>query len=270
MKNLIKHILLIVMIVTVVACNDDDNNNEQARVSFTLVDAPGDYDEVLIDVQGITIKYSDDEENEDDVSEINLDVQNTGVVDLLELTGGENLVLVDDDEIAAGRISQVRLILGDNNSVVVDGENIPLSTPSAQQSGLKLNVNQEVTGGIIYDFILDFDADKSIVQQGNGGYSLKPVIRTELRAASGAITGSVNPAEIQTSVTASNDDNEITTFTDVDGNYQLSGVPAGIYTLTLQRTVLDTNDDEELQTETVENVSVSNGSVTSVQVVDFD
>jgi hypothetical protein len=38
----------------------------------------------------------------------------------------------------------------------------------------------------MYHVLLDFDANKSIVNLGNGGYKLKPIIRT-----AGAISGAI-------------------------------------------------------------------------------
>jgi hypothetical protein len=45
------------------------------------------------------------------------------VYDLLDLTGGVNVLLADQDILLDFR--QVRLILGDNNSVVKDGVSYP-------------------------------------------------------------------------------------------------------------------------------------------------
>jgi hypothetical protein len=45
----------------------------------------------------------------------------------------------------------------------------------------------------LYTVLLDFDANKSIVKQGNGTYSLKPVIRTIEQAISGAVKGKITP-----------------------------------------------------------------------------
>jgi hypothetical protein len=251
MKKLFNLLLCTVLITTLFSCSDSNDSTEPARISIKLVDAPGDYDNVFIDVQDVVIKYSGDGEEEREIGTIN-----TGIYDLLELTGGAS-VLLADDEIPAGRISQIRLILGDNNTVVVDGQTFPLSTPSAQQSGLKLNVNQDLEGGIFYEFILDFDADKSIVTQGNGGYSLKPVIRTELVAETGAIAGTITPTNVQTLITASNAVDTISTFTNMNGEYRLSGVPDGVYTVTIEP---DTTSG--LQATSVANVQVVIGEVT--------
>lgn len=232
MKKFVFGIASICMLAFLISCNsDDDTTNtqeqEMARMSVKLTDAPGDYDAVFIDVEDVVVKYNGNSE------EVVIGDVNAGIYDLLELTGGVSVLLVDN-EIPAGDISQIRLILGDNNSVVVDGDTFPLQTPSAQQSGLKINVNETLEGGIFYEYILDFDVDKSIVTQGNGGYLLKPVIRATTEANTGAITGAVLPLGIQTLVTAENANTEITAYTDAEGIFVLSGVPSGTYTLTYE------------------------------------
>jgi hypothetical protein len=87
----------------------------------------------------------------------------------------------------AGHYTQLRLVLSANtgttidNSVVLSGTTttteIPLVTPSAVQSGIKLINEFDVIAGQRVDLVLDFDALKSIVKRGNGTYALKPVIR---------------------------------------------------------------------------------------------
>ena len=64
-----------------------------------------------------------------------------------------------------------------NSVVPTGGGETALTMPSAQQSGLKMNVDIDVAAGQIADVVLDFDACKSVVRRGNSGqYNLKPVI----------------------------------------------------------------------------------------------
>lgn len=262
MKRFVNLFLIAVLFIVFAACSSDDDagtpNQETARMSVKLVDAPGDYDNVFIDVQDVVIKYEGDE-NEVSIGEIN-----TGVYDLLELTGGVSVLLVDD-EIPTGEISQIRLILGSNNSIVVDGETFPLSTPSAQQSGLKIQLHETLEGGIFYEYILDFDVEKSIVVQGNGGYSLKPVIRATAVAETGAIRGSILPVGISTLVTASNGLNEISANVDAAGKFMLHGVQPGTYTVTITPDPIS-----ELGIVVVESVEVTLGEVTVMETIDLE
>lgn len=204
------------------ACSED---NQTAKLEVRLTDAPGDYEEVNIDIQSVEINSS-----EGNSGWTTLDVE-SGVYNILELTNGLDTLLATA-ELPAGRISQIRLILGDNNSVKVNGETKPLSTPSAQQSGLKLNLQADLTEGITYTITLDFDAARSIVRRGNGTYSLKPVIRALEKATSGSIKGTVTPLEASPAVFAiSGTDTVATAYTDEAGKFMLRSIPAGSYTV---------------------------------------
>lgn len=229
MRSLLKLSLIAFLFIGFAACSNDDNSSNtegNAKLALRLTDAPGDYEAVFIDVEEVVLKYNGGQEDRV------LGIEG-GIYDLLELTAGVN-VLLFNDEVPSGDISQIRLILGEENSIVVNGQTLPLSTPSAQQSGLKIKVDQSLEPGVFYDFLLDFDVDKSIVSQGNGGYSLKPIIRAITTAESGAISGKVIPSDMLTLVTANNNDIEISSYTNLQGDFLLNGVPEGVYTLTIQ------------------------------------
>lgn len=122
-------------------------------------------------------------------------------IDLLSLNNG---VLDDLGQITlpAGHYTQLRLLLDPSaNSVVVTGNpaEIPLVTPSAVQSGIKLINQFDVASGQRADLVLDFNACKSIVKRGNGKYALKPVIRVIPFALNG-IDGYVDPVLLGSNV----------------------------------------------------------------------
>ena len=189
-----KHLLILsaIIIFTTVFTSCTNNDNEKnSRISIRLVDNPGDFDKVYVDVQDVLVK----KEGEGWESIGNVDAQ---IYDLLTLTGGIDALLVDS-EIPSGMLNQIRLVLGDQNSIVIDGITFPLNTPSAQQSGLKLSVNTELVAGVAYNFILDFDVDRSIaiVAGNSANINLHPVIRVITEAESGAISGDVSPFDYQ-------------------------------------------------------------------------
>lgn len=253
MKNLIKISFVFIALVAFISCSDDDTKEQgTSRLMVSMTDAPGEYEHVYVDVQDVVVKYIESE------GEVSLGNINVGVYDLLELTGGIS-VLLADEEVPSGHITQMRLILGSENSIVIDGETHPLQTPSAQQSGLKLNVNQTLEPGIMYDFLLDFDVNESIVVQGNGDYLLKPVIRASTAAESGSISGTVLPVGFQTLVTASNTEHIISAYTNAQGIFVLHGVPEGTHTLTIEPEL--TSGFGIL---VLENVVVTNGEITAL------
>ncbi|MDA0194666.1 MAG: DUF4382 domain-containing protein [Bacteroidetes bacterium] len=155
------------LVLIFVGCGNNDDG--LARLQVELIDAPGDYEKVNIDILDVQVNAGTDESGFTSLADVN-----SGVFNLLDLVNDLKAVLADV-EIPAGRISQIRLILGDKNTLVIDGEPIDLTIPSGSQSGLKLNLQMELLDGITYKILLDFDAAKSVVKAGNSGkYNLKP------------------------------------------------------------------------------------------------
>jgi len=171
MKKLL--MIFVVAILFFTACSDDDNNKVTGTLRVNLTDAPGDYEAVLIDLQGLRVNISSDTT---DGTWYDLTLDTMGQIDLLMFTDGNSIQLTEE-EMESGYLSQMRMILGDNNEIVVSGDTLDLQTPSAQQSGLKFNVKADIAEGNTFNLLIDFDAEKSVVKKGNGGYLLKPVIK---------------------------------------------------------------------------------------------
>ena len=230
MNNLLKTLLGLLILSTQIAC--DENEALTSRIVIKLTDAPANYQEVNIDIQEVRVNL---DENEEESGWTSLDGINAGIYNLLDLTNGLDTVLAEG-EVPAGFISQVRLVLGPNNSLVIDDQQIDLKTPSAQQSGLKINLKQELTAGITYTILLDFDAARSVVEAGNSGnYNLKPVIKAVAEALDGSISGTISPAEDQAVVFAIQASDTLgSSFTDESGGFLVRGLEAGGYDLHIQ------------------------------------
>jgi hypothetical protein len=269
MKYFLKtYLLYLIAPVILFNCNSDATSSGTSGITVKMVDNPGDFDNVFVEVVDVMVKYqnSSDENQDEESGWQSLELINSGVYDLLELTGGVELLLVDNFDVPSGSLQQIRLILGDNNTIVIDGETYPLMTPSAQQSGLKVQINQELEPDFNYTFILDFDAHQSIVMAGNSGnIILKPVLRASLEVSSGTITGTVLPAYVAVLVTATNGTIETSTFTDDLGNFMIAGLPEGTYSLTF------TPDEASLLNEqSLTDVSVLAGEVTDVGTTELE
>jgi len=249
-------ILTLVSLTVLNSCKKDSANDGNARLQVFLTDDPGDYEAVYIDVKDVQINVTGDSTN----GWQSLQNVNAAAYDLLKLVNDDDTLLADAN-IPSGKLHQMRLVLGTENYVKIEGTSqlIKLETPSAQQSGLKLNIQQDVVDGILYTITLDFDVSKSIVKTGNGKYILKPTIRTILNAAGGSIKGVVMPKTFQSAVYAVQGvDTVASTFTDSDGGYLLRGLAAGTYGVFYKPS--DVTYKDSLRT----NISVSTNAITKI------
>ncbi|MFC3416514.1 DUF4382 domain-containing protein [Algoriphagus hitonicola] len=272
MKKYISYLMTALIAAVSFSCDFNDSpslEEGQARVNFYLVDAPGDFDEVWVEVLALRVKageidLADEEDGDDESAWEEIPYENgSQMINLLDLTGN-NSQLLGDANLEAGSIQQLRLILGENNYVVKDGEEFPLKTPSAQQSGLKIKLYEEIEAGNSYDLVIDFDVAKSIVVAGNSGnVILKPVLRAYMQETAG-IMGQVLPLEAQPiSVSTTVDGEVVTTFTDTDGNFKIQGLEPGTYSLLI-------TPEEGYVPVTIDGVVVEEGEITQVDAVTLE
>lgn len=235
--------------------NDNDNKTGKATVQLMLTDAPALYDAVNIDVQEVQLH------NETD-GWVTVPLDNPGVYNLLEFSNGLD-VLLGTVEMPDGILSQVRLVLGSENSIVVDGETFPLTIPSGSTSGLKFNVHQVLQGGYTYRFWIDFDAARSIHQTGNGAYMLKPVVRMYSEPSSGSIEGFVFPGDALPLVKVTNLVDTLMAIPDSLGYFKISGISAGTYLVEFTSQL----DTLPYAPQTIVDVPVVNGETTSLDPI---
>ena len=132
MKSSLSFSLLLMIALFLSSCGDvlemPANETDRARLIVRLTDAPADYQEVNVEIIGLKVHSLEE-------GWIEFDEFQGGIYDLLELQDGIETVLLDT-EILTGSISELRLILGEENTVLLNDEVFPLRTPGAHHSGL--------------------------------------------------------------------------------------------------------------------------------------
>lgn len=239
------------------ACNKSSSSGS-GHLQVMLTDGPGNYDAVYIDVEKVEVNVSSDTGTSSGWQTVNL--LRPGIYNLLKFNNGIDTVLAAAD-LPAGELSQMRLVLGSNNTVVVNGQSYPLTTPSAQQSGLKFNIHSTLTAGIVYRLWIDFIANRSIVATGSGKYLLKPVIRTYSEAVGGSIKGYALPYAAKPQVWASMGTDSLLALPDsATGYYFFGGVNPGTWNLRFHA-------QDSTYKDTAFAVTVSTGAVTNAGTV---
>lgn len=266
MKKLFLSLFTITVIVlTIQSCKKDPVTLTSTDVSSTvstkkskfkiyLTDAPGPFQEVNVDVQEVEIHSSGGGWQ-------TLPILNPGIYNLLEYTNGLDTLILNDS-LPVGTISQIRLILGSNNTIMVDSVVYPLSTPSAEQSGLKLQIHEKLEAGVTYAITLDFDVAKSVIKTGNGTYKLKPVIRTLVETVDvGGIDGVLVPGAI-TPMYAIMGTDTIGAMSNANGDFLIQGLLPGTYSLLIMPV-------SPLTDTTITSISVTGNQITNLGTINL-
>jgi len=216
-------------------------SNGTLRLAVTDAPTCG-YDAVNVTIQKVRVhKSSTASDTDSGWSEVVLNPARR--INLLTLTNGV-LDELGQTPLPAGKYTQLRMVLADNdstrplaNSVLpTGGTETALKTPSGQQSGVKTNINIDIAANKMADFVLDFDACKSVVVAGNSGqYLLKPVVTVIPRYVSG-VTGFVDATLVNGNTSVSLQQGGVVmkaTTPGTNGQFLLQPVAPGSYTLVL-------------------------------------
>lgn len=218
--------------LAVAGCSDDATAPGTGTLKLNLVDSPAAYDAVIVQVDSVQVHAA----GEDSTSGWRTVSSNAGEWDLLTLRNGLSALLADA-QLPAGHYTQIRLRLGDGNRVVVDGVEHDLEVPSGARTGLKLNHEFTIEDGVLTEITLDFDANRSVHETGNGRWMLRPVIRAMAHVVSGSLGGVVLPLDARARIEAVSGADTLTAYADtLDGSFLFPVIREGLWQVTMSPT----------------------------------
>ena len=155
------------MLMVVTSCNK--KSTDASKVRFNLTDAPAQFDAMFIDVTGIQVHTEGGGWTSLHSS--------LGVINILDYVNGSTAIVAEGELAAGTTIDAIHLMLGSNNSVVVNGVSHALTNTAALQSGLTVAINNTLQAGGSYDWTIDFDAAQSVMADATGSFAFTPTIR---------------------------------------------------------------------------------------------
>jgi hypothetical protein len=183
-------------------CAGSDNDDSDSRLTLSLTDGAIDFaEQVNLEISGVELKSNSD------VHTFNFDPR---TINLLDLQGSQSEALFSDEVLPAGDYQWVRLKVESASIVLTaDGGELPLTIPSADQTGFKLVSGFTLPANASANFTLDFDVRKSITVTGptnNLSYKLRPTMRLvnniEIGHLGGSVEGTLCDAEANMAVYA--------------------------------------------------------------------
>lgn len=197
-----------------------------ATLQIYLTDARAPYQAIWIDLEKIMVTVSSDSPADSGWTEIPL--TRTGAYNLLSLTNGLD-TLIATQQLPEGSVSEMRLVLGDDNYLVgTDGSVTGLKLSGALKEGLEIPVHAELHASSTTSLVLDIDGAASILSTPSG-YMLSPEIRSYEKGTTGGMEGIVLPDSVLVGIRAISGEDTATALPDSSGYFQISGLHAGPY-----------------------------------------
>lgn len=256
----LSNLLLIMIAFGLTACNPGQKTGP-ATFAVQIHDQPAGFQEMNVHIKRIEIRRENGGETEwETIGE----PENT--YNLLDLVNG-NMVLLGVAEVEPARYTQVQIVLGDQNSVVKDGQSHSLSIPGGNT--IKKNINAVLQEGDYSVLNVDFDASRSVHTNSENQYLLVPVIRTYTESETGIVSGRVSltdetRARIQAIRQPADTVFTSTLTEDMSGNFKLMGLEPGTYDIEIVPQQVNS------VTKTEEDVNITAGEVTHLGTIDLE
>ena len=255
------------------------NVSGKQELTLYLTDGPGLFDHVYIDILSVKVlvdtssdtrkhdnddwdrRGGDDKKKDSSFVWENLNIK-PGVYDILKFRNGTDTLLATAG-ITKGSIRLIKIELGTNNSVMKDS----ISYPVALRPGSLNYILIKLQGNECDQFVpgksrlwLDFDITRSIIQENNNKFYLKPVFHFYTIKNTGSLFGRVGPKESFPVVTVYNDKDTSYALPDKEGYFKLRGLKDGTYSVFF-------NASNGYLDSTIRNVLVKAPGETSVGVI---
>ena len=226
------------------------NNSGKEQLSLYLTDGPGLFDQVLVEIRSVKVlvdtskdtrrhdnedwdrRGSDDKKKDSSFVWETLNIT-PGVYDILKFRNGADTLLAASN-ITKGSIRLIKIELGTNNSVVKDSVVYPVKLPANANTYvlIKLRGNEceeyQVGRRRLW---LDFDITRSIIQERDGQFFLRPVFHFFTVSNTASISGKVGPRDGYPVVTVFNASDTAYALPDKEGNYKIRGLASGTYSV---------------------------------------
>lgn len=182
-KNFLRAFIIVGAIALTAAACDNSTTRPSATLTVTLKDSP------FSDAKALVVTFTEVSAHASGGGFVTVPFSGgvtSRTCDLKKLTTSQDVL--GTGGLAAGHYTQLRLIVSSATLYFANpstgaacapsiaapaGASAPVTIPSSQ---LILNREFDLISGTTTTILLDFDGDKSVIQQGNGTYQLTPVI----------------------------------------------------------------------------------------------
>ncbi|WP_204344682.1 DUF4382 domain-containing protein [Psychroserpens algicola] len=181
-KNHYATIYSIILLLFMTSCSkeyDTETYDNSSLVTIKLQGTESIYSKVNIEIIDVQFRVLEDEN--DPNAWISLNTVNIGIHNLTDITDNQVVTLVDFEEVPSEFVYNIKLVLGDHNTVVKNGVEYELDmSPESENTSVNI-VEKQLISNKLYDFVIEFNLDESIEMSSEGNANLKPKMNTLMR-----------------------------------------------------------------------------------------
>ena len=175
MRSLKKLIFLLIIVFNLQNCSKESLNEFDSATTISVKQ----YDEVWIEITDVLIKVIDNESVPN--CWLSLKSADKEIYNRVDITRTSDFNLTTGINIPSGIIYEIKLVIGEGNSLVIDGKSMDLNTNAIYQSESASRIEKNLKSNKHYRFNLEFDTDNSILESPiEDYYILQPSIRTTM------------------------------------------------------------------------------------------
>lgn len=170
--------LSLVALCWIASCQKSDwvlPPSQSSKFGIYLTDFQRNYQAIWINIQQVFIYVANDASGQSGWIEIPM--TRSGFYNISNFKNGSDTLLAQSN-VPPGVISQIRIILGNNNSLILNnGVTVPLKIPSSSAAGIPLNLQDTLHAGVPLSLDISCNIASSVIgPNSQGQYFFQPVI----------------------------------------------------------------------------------------------
>lgn len=177
-KTLLVSIFALVLLTS---CSKEEESDyiENSLVNVNLVGTQTQLNRFNLEILEVQLKVLEDETNPN--AWLSLNTINKGVHDLTNFNDNHAITLVDFEQVPADFIYNIKLVLGDRNTVVKNNVEYNIDLVSEYGNASVNVVEKQLVENKLYEFTIELDIDESIHFTSENEANLDPKTNTLMR-----------------------------------------------------------------------------------------
>ncbi|MDP5082039.1 MAG: DUF4382 domain-containing protein [Winogradskyella sp.] len=171
--------LLVIVLFTSCSREEDTSPIENSLVNVKFVGTQTQLSRFNLEILEVQLRVLEDET--DPNAWISLNTMNTGIHDLTDFTGNHVITLVDFEHVPSEFIYNIKLVFGDENTVVKNGLEYSVDMESEYDNASVNVLGKQLVENKLYEFTIELNIDESIRFSSQNEVKLNPKMNTLMR-----------------------------------------------------------------------------------------